>query len=84
MKNKNTLQDIFDSFISQNLQYTFAVMIAVELFEIFKVDPDKAFYLLKAYMNLPETDPLTYYKKIKGLGIIPNQSIESFARSLER
>ncbi|MEG1506240.1 MAG: hypothetical protein RR478_01945 [Bacilli bacterium] len=82
--NKNTLQDIFDSSIAQNLQYTFAVMLAVELFEIFKVDSDKAFYLLKEYMKLPENDPFIYYEKIKGLGIIPNQSIESFARSLER
>ena len=64
-------------------RYITCYMIAIELYNIYKQDKDKALYLLRKIIYMSNLSSKQYYNNIKRLGINPNQSISNFQKELQ-
>ena len=62
--------------------YLISYIIAIELYEIYKEDKDKAFELLRRIILLSDNTPEGFYNEIKNLGINPNQHIRKYNNEL--
>lgn len=86
-KHSNTkeLEEIIGVHPSNDFIYIIGYIFAIELYLIYKENPDYAFYLLKKIMAIDlRKDPESYFKEIKDLGINPTSSLDSFESHLKR
>ena len=86
-KHSNTkeLEEIIGVHPSYDFIYIIGYIFAIELYLIYKENPDYAFYLLKKIMVIDlRKDSESYFKEILKLGIIPTSSLDSFKSHLKR
>ena len=70
---------------SDDFIYIIGYIFAIELYLIYKENPDYAFYLLKKIMAIDlRKDAKSYFKEIIDLGINPTSSLDSFESHLKR
>ena len=58
--------------------YLTSYMFAIELYNMYQIDKDKALYYLKKIIMLKNMSEKDYFDSILKMGIIPNQSISEF------
>ena len=87
IKHSNTeeLEEIIGVHPSNDFIYIIGYIFAIELYLIYKENPDYAFYLLKKIMAIDlRKDSESYFKEIIDLGINPTSSLDSFESHLKR
>jgi len=73
------LESLLDDYYNSNIEYYLICYIfALELYDLYKTDKDKALYCLKKIILLECKDKLEYYNSIKKLGLIPNLHTREF------
>ena len=65
------------------LPYIISYLFAVELYELYKYDKEKALHTLEKIMLLREESTLKYYQELKKLGLIPNSHMNDFFTDLK-
>lgn len=87
LKRFNYDSEYIDSINSSNLEiitpYLFGYLVAIELYELYKFDHEKAIYVLKKLMMLNNLTELEYYKEMKKLGIHPNSHVSDYVSDLQ-
>ena len=63
--------------------YVISYIFAVELYETYKYDKEKALYIFKKMTLLSDLTSLEYYKEIKKLGLYPNSHLTDFISDLK-
>ena len=81
---KFSLTEYLNLYYASQEEYLDSYMYAVELYEIYKNDPDKAFYYLNKIIRLDLNTRRQYYNNIKRFGLTPNLSQEKFQEELTR
>ena len=76
--------DSFNFANNPDEEYLASYMIAIELYMLYKEDKDRALDVLKRIILLDDMSEEEYYSNIKKLGIIPNFSLRSFERDLQK
>ncbi len=76
------LESIIDNINSNSYVYLTGYLYALELYNTYKEDKEKALNDLKKFICLNANDEKGYYKKIKQLGIIPNLHIDNFNKEI--
>ena len=87
IKHSNTeeLEEIIGVHPSNDFIYIVGYIFAIELYLIYKENPDYAFYLLKKIMAIDlRKDAKSYFIEIRDLGINPTSSLDSFESHLKR
>ena len=69
--------------LSYSHYYLTSYLFAVELYNLYKEDKEKALTLLQKIIRLKDLQPEQYYYNIKRLGFIPNQSMPTFINELK-
>lgn len=72
------LEGLINNYNTNSITYLTSYLFAIELYNLYKTDQEKAIYYLKKIILLICNDEKEYYDNIKKLGIIPNQTIQSF------
>lgn len=80
---KDYVDQITSNCLEGEVPYLYGYLVAVELYELYKFDKDKAIYVLKKLMLLNNLTELEYYKEMKKLGIYPNSHIADYASDLQ-
>lgn len=62
--------------------YVIGYLFAVELYELYKFDKEKALYNFKKMTLLKDLTNLEYYREIKKLGLYPNSHLNDFINDL--
>ncbi len=76
---------ILENNSANNFRYIIGYSIAIELFVIYKKDPDYAFYILNKLMILDvRLSEKEYYNRIQSLGIIPNENSDKYEEHIKR
>ena len=87
LKRFNYNSEYIDLINSDVLRYTipnlFGYLVAIELYELYKFDREKAIYVLKKLMMLNNLTELEYYKEMKKLGIHPNSHVSDYVSDLQ-
>lgn len=63
--------------------YLTSYLFAIELYNLYKEDKEKALYILKKIILLDNKDEQQYYSNIKELGIIPNLGLHEYQTNLQ-
>lgn len=70
---------IFEENNLESLEYALSYILAIELFMLYKKDPELGLYKLEKLINLSLNQKRDkYYQEILNLGIIPNDNIEQY------
>ena len=77
------LVDILNNTDTATFRYLIGYLFALELYNIFTVDKDKALYILNKIITLNCYDEEAYYNEIKKLGLIPNLSLREIYTDLK-
>ena len=87
LKRFNYNSEYIDLINSDVLRYTipnlFGYLVAIELYELYKFDREKAIYVLKKLMMLNNLTELEYYKEMKKLGLHPNSHVSDYVSDLQ-
>lgn len=79
------IEGLLDMNLSLEFIYVFAYLIAIELFMLYKKDPDLALHKLKCLMRIDLRLPRDkYFEEIEKLGIHPTESIPDFKSHIIR
>lgn len=79
------IESILESNNANNFRYIVGYSIAVELFIVYKSDPDRAFYILNKLMNIDaRLSGKEYYNKIQSFGIIPNENGDKYEDHIKK
>lgn len=80
--------DIIDDVIGEpnldNIIYLTSYMFALELFNLYNEDKEKALYILKRIILLENMNELEYYNNILKLGINPNFILQEHYKEMEK
>lgn len=76
------IEEIIQESDTRNYVYLNSYMYAIELYELYKKDPEKALYILKQVILLRDMTRRQYYEKIKQLGLIANSSLQDYRLEL--
>lgn len=63
--------------------YLTSYMFAISLYQIYKIDKEKALYYLKKIIQLECMEERQYYNNIRKLGIIPNQGLQEYQNQVQ-
>ena len=79
--------DYLDNIMKQNtleiLKYLTSYLFAIELYELYKKDKEKALHILEKIMLMKNNSTLKYYNNIKELGLNPNSHTTNFLMDLD-
>lgn len=67
---------------SLSYDYTISYLFAVELYNLYKNDKEKALYILRKIIYLNCKSELEYYNELKRLGLIPNMNMREYHRDI--
>lgn len=70
--------------VEYSTRYMFSAMYAMSLLDLYQLDPQKAIYAFKKICNLKPMNDEIKINKIKELGVLPAQNIDSLTRILKR
>lgn len=77
------LEDIIRDSNSTSDYYLISYLFAIEFYELYLKDKEKALFYLRKFILLECKSELEYYESIKKLGIIPNLSVMNFHKTCE-
>ena len=80
---KDELDDILDYINYDSYIYLTGYIYALEFYNTYKEDKEKALNDLKKFIMLDASDEKTYYKRLKQFGIIPNLHLRNFQKEIQ-
>lgn len=80
---KDYIDCINQSDLETLVPYSFGYYVAIELYELYKFDKEKAIYVLKKLILLKNLTSIEYYKEMKKLGINPNSHVSDYINDLK-
>ncbi|MGN1378840.1 MAG: hypothetical protein ACI4XR_00340 [Bacilli bacterium] len=81
--NKSDLKNIYSSSIETKLKYVISSLYAMELYDIYLKNPDKAFNLYKKIITLNYPTYEEYINELSNLYLFPNET-DTFIRTLKK
>lgn len=75
-----TIYDIMSNSAYEKYLYTIAYITALELFALYKVDPEKALYKLKQIINMPPKE--NYYAELLEMNILLNDNSKAYIKNI--
>ena len=66
------------------IPYLISYMYALELYKLYKVDPEKSLYILRKIIELNRNSEEEYYNIIKSFGLHPNDCLNKYYKKVER
>ncbi len=82
-----SIKDLMYSLNTQascNLQYVVSFLVVIELMDVYRNDPEKAFYLLRQILSIKALDLDEYYRELVGKGINLHAHVKDFESELKR
>lgn len=77
------LQEIIEFEVATSLDYVVAELIGIEIYMIYRKDPEKALYLIHKIIDIdPRLDSKEYFKKLIELGLHLNKSVGEYNNHL--
>ena len=77
------LQEVIEFEVATSLDYVIAELIGIEIYMIYRKDPEKALYLIHKIIAIdPRLDSEDYFKKLVELGLHPYRSVEEYNNHL--
>lgn len=73
---------ILNSNKNGNQIYLTAYLFAIELYHLYKIDPEYSLYLLKYILRLPIDNPPSFYKQLIDLDLVPNAHLSEHYQNL--
>lgn len=77
------VEDLIATDIIFETPYSIGYLFAVELYELYKFDKEKALHVLKKFIRLNSMQPDGYYRETKRLGLYPNAHMKDYKEDLE-
>ena len=76
--------NLYNILNNHQYEYAFSYILALELYNLFQEDKDKALDTLKKLIELKCHNSKEYYVNVKKLGLIPNLNLLTYERELQR
>lgn len=77
------INNILNNFDFQSPVYLTSYLFAIELYETYQKDKDKALYYLKQIILLKDLKEKEYFYKIQKMGIMPNEHLKSYYNEVQ-
>ena len=81
---KKELHDILSIPNNEDEAYLISYIYAVELYELYMLDPEKALSYLESIIYLSSTSSYYFYENIKQIGITPNENMQAYHQNLQK